>query len=155
MTVFHFTQPTVDAAEPTFLRARASENELVALLASPQGPVAVRAGVLPAEADALLEEYGCRHWAVISAANPHALTLSGRENELRLRNLRRDIEAGGHRWLAATVEVDGVQTAAYLVFDISPRGGTALGRAYAQRKILYGEGRAVAALPCGPLDFVI
>jgi len=155
MTIFHFTQPTVDAPEPNFLRARASENELVALLGSPVNPVTVRAGVLSTEANALLEAHDCHHWAVISAANPHGLMLSDRENEARLRHLRRDIEAAGHRWTAAAIEVDGVRSDAYLVFDITPRKGSALGRAYAQRKILYGEGRAIAALPCGPVEFVI
>ncbi len=62
---------------------------------SPAGPIRLRIGTREPAIDRLLEHYGAREWAFITAWNPDARPLSRKENLARNQELRAMLLAGG------------------------------------------------------------
>jgi hypothetical protein len=104
--------------------------------------------------DALLAARGHRHWAYVTAHNPGSVPLTADENRARHARLEADVRARGYEAFPGEgVGDDGEWSpeASLLILGMPRAEATALGHAYAQRAVVWGDvGEPALLVICSP-----
>lgn len=119
------------------------------MIDAPGAPIALRVDEVSPELDALLERFGVRRWAFITAYNPYSEKLAPEENQERHRRLLEAIRARGlQSFPSSGVDDDGTWPTerGLLVLEIDRDDAVALGRELEQNAILAGEAGGAARL---------
>lgn len=111
-------------------------------------------GAVTSEVVAWLQSAGAHDFAVLTAANPHSFALSPEANRQRHRNLVRALVFEGVRFVEAAAESEG-ETLAVVAFNLGAERAAAIGRAYAQSCVLFGDRRRARLVACEALEFQI
>lgn len=115
----------------------------------------VAPGAVSGALAAWLQSAGAHDFTVLTAANPHSFALSPEANRQRHRNLVRALVFEGVRFVEAVAAgYDGEQPAV-VAFDLGADRAAALGRAYAQACVLFGDRRSARLVACEALEFHI
>jgi hypothetical protein len=119
--------------------------------------VCFRVGSKSARLESLLRRHGAATWAFITAWNPASVELSAAENEARQRQLQRELDAAGFKWLPGVGRGDDpawTPEESVLALGIARAKAVALGRAFGQLAIVAGRrgapGRLVSCAPPEP-----
>jgi hypothetical protein len=116
------------------------------------GEVIIRIEESNAHLDKLLDKYGVKKWAFITAYNPASKQLSKKENKKRQEELLRHLDEKGFKTLhgAGVPEEDGWnQEISLFVLNINPDQAKSIGKKFGQNAILVGEvGKPAKLLWC-------
>jgi hypothetical protein len=108
---------------------------------TPAGRLSIRIGEAHPVLDTLLAQRGLRYWAYVTAHNPGSMPLTADENRTRHTRLEADVgERGYEAFPGEGVGDDGEwpPEASLLILGMSRAEATALGRAHAQRAVVWG-----------------
>lgn len=117
----------------------------------PQGHFFLRVGCRSRRLDALLDEFGQKTWAYLTAWNPYSRWVPLEQNIARQRALEAEVVRRGHPHFVGQGQGAGdwAPEASVLVLGITPEAALDLARTFRQAAILVGErgaaGRLLAA----------
>ncbi len=141
--------------QPVHVSRSGDVTEGTFLIDTDYGIVRAAPGALPAHFVHLLREAGAERWALLRAADPHSLRLSPEDNQARFASLTHYLGKLGYPFITVDARCGERWVKAVLVFDLDRAEALSIGRDFAQRTVLYGNGLDCVSLSCRGLDFCI